>query len=314
MIVTSTVGKIDASIGRFETPILAFLEKEEQDNAKTSLKKTLYNVKSSKHYSESINSMTGIGDMVADSPEIPYDSFEEGYSKQFIHHTFRKGIEIKRETLDDSDLINIQMATGMISDAYNRTVEKFVHAPFNNCTSTSFNLAGGTFDLKGADGLALCSAAHTSKTGKASNQSNYFDNAPLNAASLKQAEEAFNNFQTDIGEKANVFPDTLIVPFELRNEAFELLGSEGKLATANNDINVYNSKYNLIVSRWLNPGTWFTVDSKYMNKCLYWLDRIPYEVASQKDFNTMNWQIAAYCRFSLGFSDWRWLIGNKISA
>jgi hypothetical protein len=32
------------------------------------------------------------------------------------------------------------------------------------------------------------------------------------------------------------------------------------------------------------------------------------EIRSQKDFNTQNWQIAGYMRYSLGFTDWRWLV------
>jgi hypothetical protein len=188
MIITSTVGKIDAAIGRFEAPLLAYMDKEEGDFAKNSLKETLYNVKGSKHYSEAIASLTGIGDFVATDGEVPYDEFEEGYSKQFIHQVFKKGIQIKRETIDDSKLIDMQSQAGNLMDAYNRTVEKFVHAPFNNATSTAFALAGKSFNNVGADGLALASTAHTSKTGKAGNQSNYFTNAPLTAVSLKQAE------------------------------------------------------------------------------------------------------------------------------
>lgn len=314
MIITSTVGKIDAAIGRFEAPLLAYMDKEEGDFAKQSLKETLYNVKSSKHYSEAIASLTGIGDFVATDGEVPYDEFEEGYSKQFIHQVFKRGIQIKRETIDDSKLIDMQSQAGNLMDSYNRTVEKFVHAPFNNCTATTFSMAGKTFNNVGADGLALASTAHTSKTGKAANQSNYFTNAPLNAASLKQAEEAFNNFVTDIGEKANVFGDTILVPFELRNEAWELVGSEGKVGGSTNDINSFYGKYNVIVSRWLNPGQWFLMDSAYMKKCLYWLNRVNLETKSQIDFNTDNWMIKSYSRWSQGFTDWKWLIANKTTA
>ena len=314
MIITSTVGKIDAAIGRFEGPLLAYMEKEEGDFAKQSLKKTLYNVKTSKHYSESVAGLTGIGDLVQTDGEIPYDSFEEGFSKTFIHKVFKKGIQIKRETIDDAKLIDMQSQAGNLIDSYNRTVEKFVHAPFNFIDQATFSLAGGTFDNKGADGQPLASHSHPSKTGKAVNQDNLTSFA-FNAANLKLVEEMFNNFTTDIGEKANVFPDTIIVPFELRNEAWELVGSEGATGTNNNNINSFYGKYNVIVSRWLtDKKAWFLVDSNYMKKCLYWLDRVPFETKSQVDFNTDNWMIKAYCRFSLGFTDWRWIIANKPAA
>lgn len=312
MIIKATAGKIDAAIGRFEGPIMAYMEKEEGDFAKNSLKNTLYNVKGSKHYSESVAGMTGIGDMVATDGEVPYDDFEEGYSKTFIHKVFKKGIEIKRETIDDARIIDMENQSGSLVDASNRTKEKFVHAPFNFCDTTAFSLAGDNFDCTGQDKLALAHAAHTSKTGKGSNQSN-LTNYTLTAANLKLAEEMFNNFTTDIGEKANVVPDTLFVPFELRNEAWELVNSVGKTETANNNINPYNDKYRVIVSRWLNPNKWFLMDSAYMKKNLYWLDRVALEIKSETDFNSDNWRIKAYERYSLGFADWRWIICNKFA-
>lgn len=309
MIIKATAGKIDAAIGRFEGPLMAYMEKEEGDFAKNSLKNTLFNVKKSKHYSESVAGMTGIGDMVQTDGEVPYDDFEEGFTKTFVHKVFKKGIEIKRETIDDSRLIDMENQSGAIIDAANRTKEKFVHAPFNFCNATSFQLAGGNFDISGQDGKALAFNAHPSKTGKGSNQSNITTYA-LTAANLKLAEEMFNNFTTDIGEKANVFPNALLVPFELRNEAWEIMNSLGKLDTNNNNVNPYNDKYKVIVSRWLKPGQWHILDMEYMKKCLYWIDRVELEIKSQVDFNTDNWQIKAYERYSLGFTDWRFIISN----
>lgn len=313
MIVTSTVGKIDAAIGRFEGPIMAYMEKEEGDFAKNSLKNVLFNVKTSKHYSESVAGLTGIGDFVATDGAVPYDEFEEGYSKTFIHQVFKKGIEIKRETIDDARIIDMENQAGTLMDAASRTKEKFVHAPFNFANATTFTLAGKTFTCVGADGLALASTAHTSKTGKASNQSNLLT-GELNIANLKLAEEAMKNFVTDIGEKANIKADTLFVPYELRNEAWEIAQSAGKVNSADNNANPYKDKFNVIVSDWLtDTNNWFLIDSRYMKKCLLWIDRVPLEVKSQKDWNTDNWQIKGYERYSLGFTDWRWAVCSIVA-
>lgn len=309
MIVTSTVGKIDAVIGRFETPLLGFMEKTESDLAKKSLKNTFYNVMKSKHYAEAIASMTGIGDWKA-GKEVDFDTIEEGYSKQFVHTIFRKGIEIDRETIDDSRLIDMKSQAGNLIDSYHRTVEKFIHAPFNYCTQSSFNLAGGTFNATGADGQPLASDNHPSKTGKAPAQSN-LTTLELTADNLLLAEEKMNSFLDDIGEKSNIVPDTIIVPYELRSQAFELVGSEGKVGTNYNDINVFYGKYNVIVSRWLtNPKVWFLVDSSYLKRSFYFLERVPLEIDSQLDKEKQTWKIMGYSRFSLGFVDWRAVLCN----
>jgi hypothetical protein len=309
MIVTSTVGKIDAAIGRFEGPLMAYMEKEEGDFAKTSLKKVLYNVKTSKHYSESVAGMTGIGDFVATSGPVPYDDGpEEGYTKTFTHQVFKKGIEIDRETIDDSRLLDMENQGGQLMDAYNRTMEKFVHAPFNYADDTTFTLAGKTFACVGADNLALGSHAHTSHTGKGSNQDNLIHSA-LTVANLKTAEEMMAGFKTDIGEDGNFFGDTLFVPYSLRNDAWEIVQSVGKINSGDNNANPYYNKFNVIVSKWLtDTDAWFLIDSSYMKKCLFWLDRVPLEIKSDKDFNTEGWKIKGYSRSSSGHTDFRWIV------
>lgn len=317
MIIKSTAGKIDAVIGRFEGPILAFMEKEEGDYAQRSLKNVLYNVKSSKHYSESITGMTGIGDMVATDGPVPYDEFEEGFAKTFIHQVFKKGIEIKRETMDDALLLNMENQAGQLMDAANRTKEKFVHAPFWYATSPTFTLAGKTFQNVGADGLTLGHDSHPSHSGKGVTQSNLTTNT-LTEANLKTAEEMMINFKIDNGEPGNFVPDTLFVPYKLRHEAYKLVESESTVTNnsgGNSGIaNPYKNSYRVIVSKWLDmidDDQWFLIDSKYMKKCLYWLNRVELEIESKKDFNTDNWLIKAYERYSLGFTDWRWVVVNK---
>lgn len=312
MLITSTVGKIDAAIGRFEGPIMAYMEKEEGDFAKNSLKNTLYNVKKSKHYSESVAGLTGISDFVAGDGAVPYDEFEEGYSKTFTHVVFQKGVQIKRETIDDSRVIDMESQAGSLTDSANRTMEKFVHVPFVYPTTSSFTLAGRTFTTNiGADSQVLGYATHPSHTGKGADQSNLVATA-FGKDTVKTGEEAMIGFKTDIGEIGNFVPDTLLVPFALRDDAYELNFSLGKLNTANNNTNPYEGKYKIIVSKWLdimgNTTKSFLIDSNYMKKCLYWIDRIPLEIRSEKDFNTLNWNIAGYMRYSLGFTDWRWCV------
>lgn len=311
MIVTSTVGKIDALIGRFEGPILAYMEKEETDYAKNSLKKVLYNVKNSKHYSESVAGMTGIGDFVATDGAIPYDEFEEGYSKTFVHQVFKKGVEIKRETIDDARIIDMENKGGELTESWNRTQEEFVHAVFNNPTSATYTLAGKSFTNVGQDGLALGHAAHTSKTGKGINQSN-LTAYELTVPNLKLVEEMAKNFKNDIGQKGNIKIDTLFVPYELRNTAYEIAYSLQKVNSADNNVNPYKDKFQIIVSDWLTDANdWYALDSRYMKKCLYWIDRVPLEIKSNKDFNTGNWQLGGYSRMICGFTDWRWCVVNK---
>lgn len=47
-----------------------------------------------------------------------------------------------------------------------------------------------------------------------------------------------------------------------------------------------------------------------MKKNLFWIDREELETKSWVDPNTDNWNIRGYMRFSNGWNDWRWVVGN----
>lgn len=293
---------------------MAYMLKEEQDFAESSIKSKLYNVRKSKHYSESVGGLTGIGGFVPTDGAVPFTSFEEGYSKTFIHQVWKLGIEIKRELIDDSRILDMENMAGMLTNSWNFTLEEMLHAPFNNCTATTFVYEGKTFNNAGADGQALASNAHPSKTGKGSDQSNQTTNE-LSIASLKDAEDMMKGLKTDVGKKGNWKGDTLLVPYELRNEAWEIVYSTGKVNSGDNNVNPYREKFSVIVSDWLtNPKAWFLIDSRAMRNNLYFIDRIPLEISSYKCPNTKNWKIDGYGRYSLGFRGFEWIICNVPAA
>jgi len=309
VIVTATAGKFDQTLGKFEGPLMAYMVKEEADFAKDSVKKKLYNVRKSKHYSESFGGVTGIGPFVPTDGALPYEAFEEDYAKTMIHTVFKKGIEIKRELIDDSRILDMESMAGMLIDSWNATVEELLHAPFNNCTATTYTFGGKTFDISVADGQALASNTHPSKTGKGSDQDNYTTNA-FNVTNLKIAEDMMKAFTTDIGMKGNYKVDTIFAAYDIRNEIYEAMYSAGKINSGDNNVNPYKEKFNVIISDWLKDGYWFAIDSRVMKRNLYFLERVPLEISSQKDFNSNNWQIGAYARLSLGAKSWPWVICN----
>ena len=314
MIITETAGKMNAAIGQVEGPLFAYMLKEEQDFASESIKSKLYNIRKSKHYSESISGLTGIGGFIPTDGSVPRTEFSEGWDKTFIHQVFQLGVEIKRELLDDSRILDMENVAGMLTNSWNVTLEEMLHAPFNNCTATTFTYEGKIFNNAGADLQALGSSAHPSKTGKGSDQSNVTTNA-LTIPNLKLAEEIMKNTKTDVGKKGNWKGDTLLVAYENRDTAFEIAYSTGKLNSGDNNTNPYKEKYNVIVSDWLTDAdAWFLIDSRAMKRNLYFLDRIPLEVKSYQDKNSNNWMIDGYGRYSLGFRGWEWIVCNKPAA
>lgn len=311
MIITSTVGKIDMAIGRFEGPVMAYMMKEEADLAKDSLKNVLFTVKKSKHYSESVGGVTGIGNFIPETGSVPFTEFEEAASKTFTHKEYMLGLEIQRKLIDDSRLIDMENTGGMLIDSWNTTQEDMVHAIFNNPTATTFTYEGVSHNIAGADTLALGSAAHTSHTGKGSNQSN-LTSYPFTIPNLKLAEDMMKGFRTDINKKGNWKGDTILAPYELRNDVWEAVQSLGKVNSGDNNANPYKDKFNVIISdRLEDTDAWFLLDSRSLKRNFFWIDRVPLEIESQKDFNTKAWKISGYARMSFGFVDWRACVVNK---
>ncbi len=290
-------------------PLMAYMLKEEADFAADSIKTKLYNVRKSKHYSESVAGLTGIGGFIPTDGAIPRTDLMEGYSKEFIHQVFKLGIEIKRELIDDSRILDMEALASMLTDSWNRTLEEMLHAPFNNCTATTFTYEGKEFNNAGADGLALASDAHTSKTGLGSNQDNYTTNA-FSVANLKTAEDMMAGFKTDRGDKGNLKADTIFGSYSLRNEIYEAMYSTGKLNSGDNNVNPYKEKFNVIISDWLDDGKWFLIDSRSMKRNLYFIERVPLEVTSRKEANVGSWLVDGYGRYSIGYRGWDWAVCN----
>lgn len=104
-----------------------------------------------------------------------------------------------------------------------------------------------------------------------------------------------------------------MVPLNLRKVAMELLGSEGKPTVTNNDYNIYDGAFKLIVWNRLTKGAaktyypWYLMDSIARKENLYWFDRIMPEITDKRDFESMTWKVGLYTRFGAGSWDWRWL-------
>jgi hypothetical protein len=96
--------------------------------------------------------------------------------------------------------------------------------------------------------------------------------------------------------------------------AWEIINASGKMSTADNDPNFWKGKYKVLVWDYLtDSNNWFLIDSRYAKLFLKWFDRIPVEFNKDKDFDTLISKFAAYMRFSMGWSDWRWLYGSAVA-
>lgn len=323
---TEGAGLSPVVIGKCIDPVKAIVDSKIEAFEEKSQLKEIYNMDTSKHYAERITSFTTLGnfEQVGENGDYPEDSFREGYGKTITHCTFKKTMLLSREMLDD-DVIGVlpRIGTGL-SRAYNRTREELgaaLLAGAYNPTVTYGNAEAAamkTYDTKTADGLPLFNIGHTSVTGGYDAQSNFY-NGELNYDNFNYARQAMTEYRDDDGHRLSIRPNTLIVPNDARTiaAAADLIYTDGKPGTANNSTNINKDNWRLVIWEYLNDyftsGTfpWFMLDDEYRqdNECTKLFDRVPLEVNVEKEKNDAT-AYKAYCRFSMGFIDWRFILGS----
>jgi hypothetical protein len=124
--------------------------------------------------------------------------------------------------------------------------------------------ASDGYSATGFDGLALCSTSHTRLDGGAVIANRPGTDADLGVGSLQNGIIAFENIKDERGRPSRILPKLLIISPEDVFTAEELLSSEYKPGTANNDVNAVR-KYGLtyMVSHYkTDTDAWFLFGDK----------------------------------------------------
>jgi phage major head subunit gpT-like protein len=265
----------------------------------------IYKVETSKKRKETDQSIAGIG-MLVEKPEgepLIYDDFTEGFDVDYIHTSYAKGLRFSRELIDD-ELYGVMAKRTQALSRSARYRKEYDHAAL-------FNNATGTTVFTGGDGKALLATDHplSGRPGET------YGNCPasgtdLSLAALEVAETNFRRMKDDSGLLVSFTPKTLLVPPELKFDAWEIINSIGKLGTADNDKNYFQGKYDVITWDFLtDTNAWFLLADKSDGAPVSF-NRTPLEFDSDGDFDTKDLKVSAFTRYSRGFSDWRWVYGS----
>lgn len=273
-------------------------------NKQDSMLDALFNMQSSEKAVEHDLEMGDIEDFEQFSGTIAYDDLKEGYKTNYEHTEYAKGIKIERKLVMDDLYSQINRRPQQLGLAAARRRESDGASVFNNAFNSGFT---------GGDGVSLCSSAHPSNVGGAS-QSNTGTTA-LSPTSVEATRRLMIKFKSNRDNTIQVAPDLLVVPTELEQTAYEIINSKGKVDSANNNVNFHMGKYKLIVwNNWLSSATrWWMVDSQLMKMFLLWFDREDPQFFKDSDFETLVAKFAGYMRYSRGWSDWRWVYGQNPS-
>jgi hypothetical protein len=170
-----------------------------------------------------------------ESGNIPEESARVDNQKTYSMITFAKGVELSKEFFDDNK-----------HQVYERTVQDFARKAKLGRDKNAFKLFNGGFDTYvTADDSYIFANDHTTLSGSTVDN---LGTAALSESSLNDAIIALVEQKDQAGEVMGNMPETLLVPPKLFKTACGIVESEFKADTADNNINVYSSKYNIYIA------------------------------------------------------------------
>ena len=101
---TEGSGVNDSVFGKCQAPIRMFIEKRGEAFEQMSMLKHLFDINDSRHFGETISSMTAMKGFqpVGENGEYPADYMQEGHKKVLINMTWKDSFSLSREIIDDA--------------------------------------------------------------------------------------------------------------------------------------------------------------------------------------------------------------------
>jgi hypothetical protein len=234
---------------------------------------------------------------------VNYDTAQESFTARYTHETLALAFSITEEAIEDN--------------LYDRLASRYTKALARSMANAkqvkAANVLNNAFDssFTGGDGVELCSAVHPIVAGTFKNELSTA--ADLNETSLEQALIDIAAMTDERGLKIAAKGTKMIIPSALQFTAERLMKSQGRVGTADNDINAVGSMgmipQGYVVNHYLTDTDAFFIKTDVPNGLKMFV-RAPIKTAMEGDFETGNVRYKARERYSFGFSDPRGIFGS----
>lgn len=267
------------------------------------------NVETSKRAYEEELTTAGLGrfESKGEGKSIVYDDPMQGNVKRYTHVSFGLGFRVSREMYDDDLYGVMKKMSKELAMAARQTQE----LEFASMLDDAFD---GNIHT-GADGKALCATDHPLLIGGT------YANEPstardLSIGALRASQERMEKIVNERGlPEMRGKGKVIVISPEWQWIAKEIIGSELKPYTADNEINAFNDMgMSYMVSHYkASTDSWFLLADKAMHGIkFFWRQKPVFE--NSDDFDTKDAKFTGYMRFSYGFTDWRGIDGSSGAA
>ena len=234
---------------------------------------------------------------------VAFDNAQETYTARYSHETIALAFSITEEAIEDNlyDQLSSRYTKALARSMANTKQVKAVNPLINGLPSGSFN---------SGDGVTLFNTSHPTVSGTVSNTLSTA--ADLNETSLEQSLIDIAAMTDERGLKIAARGVKMIIPSELQFTAERLMKSQGRVGTADNDVNAIVSMgmipQGYRVNNFLTDTDAFYIITDVPNGMKYF-ERSPIKTAMEGDFDTGNVRYKARERYSFGVSDFRGIFG-----
>ena len=329
-----------------QEPIKMILDNQTEAYEKESIISKVFVVKTTDRYMEEYRSLTSMDGFkpTEDMEVAPISDFEESYFKQFTTQIWTNSFVISKQTMEDGNLMDVDMKASAFIKGYNRTREQYavamigaglgnVYDDLKITKSAGLGMDTTTGEIEGTRQQYFHNKHKTVKLkGEKAprvTQSNKFT-ATINMVNgttanieeqvldvLGQVEAKMAVYKDDKGNIVPVDVDTIVIGKNYRLVDILTRGLKSRYGSAmdGNGINTQYGKYKIVVSPYLSAIEGFrdqdggmlllSSDRNREGLGLVWFDRKPLEVRSYKDDKTEANVWAGRARWGAGYGDYR---------
>jgi hypothetical protein len=230
---------------------------------------------------------------------IDYDNAQEAFTARYTHETIAMGFSVTEEAIEDNLYDSLSSRyTKALARAMAYTKQVKAAAILNQAFTGAGNPTYG-------DGKVLCATDHPLVSG-GTNSNRPAVAADLNETSLEAAVIQLAGWTDERGLLIAAKPRKLVIPPALQFVATRLLDTEGRVGTADNDLNAIRNNGSIpegyTVNHYLtDTDAWF-LTTDVPNGLKHFV-RTPMATSMDADFDTGNSRYKARERYSFGVSD-----------
>lgn len=261
--------------------------------------KAIFDSESSDRSFEEETKLSGFGAApVKDEGDgVSYDTAQEAFTSRYTHETIALGFALTEEAVEDNLYDKLATRyTKALSRAMAYTKQVKAASVLNN---------GFSGAALGGDGVSLFSASHP-LVGGGVNSNIAPVGVDLNETSLEAAVIQIAAWTDERGLLIAAKPKKLILPPGLQFVAKRLLGTDGRVGTADNDLNALKDMGSIPEGFTINnfltdPNAWF-IKTDVPNGLKHFT-RVAIKNGMDGDFDTGNVRYKSRERYSFGWSD-----------